>query len=297
MMKHIVLLTKPYNFFDLHLWYNYHKAMGWTIHIINNGDNSAIRNYMDLNHGDTYEELQGWPNQWQLFDDILNENRFGFRPGELVAFIDDDEYIWYYQDYWKKFEEKIPACENKKYIPLEQYVDDCLYKFDGPERKTDVILMPQILMSTPYIHDNREIQKNLLDLCVYRRVDESAQGKCIIKYNPKVRYQFNNQETAERGHVPYVRDRGEKEFMGVRSSVVNGSAYSDTTYGAVDPTACLRLYHYHIKTKWDWEKKWDRGSAAVDKQWYDKNIYHNAYADGYIMPEFTMQQTKALFEL
>lgn len=294
-MKHIVLLTKPYNIFDINLWYKYHKAMGWTIHVIDNSVQDDVKKLVDLTHGDTYEALKGWPNQWQLFDDVLNENRYGFQPGELVAFIDDDEFIWYYKDYWKKFDARQPECANREYPSLEKYVDKCLLNMKDSEPKAnDVILMPQILMSTPFIHDNRDARKNLIDMCVYRRNDATAQGKCIIKYNPNLVYQFNNKDTTEVGHAPFVFENAN---AGSRVSVVNGYGCSNTTYGALDVTAHLRLYHYHIKTKCDWEKKWTRGSAAVEKQWYDKNIYHNSYANGYIIPDFTMQQTKTLFEL
>lgn len=294
-MKHIVLLTKTYNINDFDVWYKYHKAMGWTVHAIDNESKETIKSHMNLTNGDTYDKLVGWPDQWKLFSDILNENRFGFSEGELVAFIDDDEYIWFYQDYWKKYEEMNPKFASKTYKSLDAYVDECLAKF--PDE--NILLMPQILMSTPCIHDSRGLQTNLIDFATYRRNDASAQGKCIIKYTASLAYDFKYCYTDEQGHIPFVVSAYASGFgdHAIRHSVVNGCAISNTTYGAVDPNACLRLYHYHIKTRQDWEMKFNRGSAAVEYQWYDHNIYKNINAGGYIIPDFTMLETKKLYHI
>ena len=287
-MKHIVLLTKPYFINDFEEWYKYHKAMGWTVHVINNRVDMPLDLEMDLEHGDTYEKLDGWPNQWKLFSDILNENRYGFKEGEYIAFIDDDEYLWFYMDYWKKVEEHDPKFEGKQYQSLENFLDEQL--FSMKDNNTDVVLVPQTLMSTPFLHSQRP--SPLIDFSLFRRDDASAQGKAIVKYHEHYSYNFDH-NMGEKGHVPAIVT----DDKYIRESVVNGTAISKTTYGAVDHNACLRLYHYHIKSRYDWELKYKRGSAAVDHQWYERNIFANKNFGGYIIPDFTMLETKKLYEL
>lgn len=277
-MKHIVCLTKTYNFADFYKWFEYHKKMGYAIHVIDNeSPDSMVNECFNLlkTPVDTYETLSGWPNQWQLFDDILKENRYKFADGDFVAFIDDDEYIWFYHDYWKLVEKHNPEYKGKKYDTVEEYLDRCL-----KSTTTCVALMPQILMSTPDVVEERTVR--VYEHSLFRRNDKTAQGKVFIKYDHTKTYQFNH-DLSEKGHVPLVN--------GSRISVVNGVGVSTSTYGNVDPTACLRLYHYHIKSLDDWEKKWNRGSAAVDHQWYDAEIKNNKNFGGYIIPDFTMLET------
>lgn len=304
-MKHIIVLTKPYNNYDFAQWYKYHKACGWTIHIIDNSNdskslnqNQEIMNKLDLNHGDTYERIIGWPNQWKLFDEILNKNKYAFKDNEIVAFIDDDEYLWFYMDYWRKIEEHQAKYKGKKYESIEDYIERSIQTWNsnaGEYFINDIVLVPQILLSTPFLHASRGMSESLLDFSVYRRNDISAQGKAIIKYHEYFEYCFDN-DTAEKGHTPFVKlKNGEKDAE--RKSLVNGSAISTTTYGAVDPSSCLRLYHYHIKSLYDWKKKFERGSAAVDHQWYDENIRKNKNYGNYTIPDFTMMEMKKLLEI
>lgn len=284
-MKHIVCLTKPYNKYDLCQWLNYHNTMGYKIHIIDNSENiddtEWVKTQCDfLGSDSTYEHINGWPNQWQLFTDILNENRYGFNEGDYIAFIDDDEYLWYYLDYWKKVEELQPQHKNKEYETLEQYLDRQVNLFN-----LNVILMPQILMAPKKINIVRD-KPNIIENAIYARDDSSSQGKVFVKYNSSKPYDFNVNKL-ENGHVPYVN--------GIRRSIVNGVCHSDTTYGDVDLTACLRLYHYHLKSESDWACKWSRGSAAVDHQWYPPKIEDNKNYGKYIIPDFTMINTKRIF--
>jgi hypothetical protein len=75
---------------------------------------------------------------------------------------------------------------------------------------------------------------------------------------------------------------------GIRVSEVVGSGVSKTTYGITDYTGPVRLYHYHLKSQADWQWKIERGSAAVDHQWYDKDVRKDPYYGGYSVPDFTM---------
>lgn len=283
-MKHIVCLTKSYLLEDINYWYDYHHRLGYTIHIIDNDSTVNVKGVYELlkSDGDTYEEIHGWPNQWQLFDDILKKNRYGFKDGDYVAFIDDDEYIWYYQDYYEMVEKYNPKFEGKHYDSLEEYLQR-----ETGARSDHAILMPQILMSTNVLTETRF--GAIVNHSVYRRDDEATQGKVFIRYDSNRKYQFNH-DLNERGHVPLID--------GKRQSFVNASAgVSNTTYGAVDYNACIRLYHYHIKSDWDWTKKFSRGSAAVDHQWYNQAIQKNKNYGGYVVPDFTMYNTWRLLGL
>ena len=133
-MKHIVCLTKSYNFDDLSIWFKYHDKMGYRIHLIDNESDpsisSSIMTWLIEGTEHTYEKLKGWPNQWQLFSDILNQNRYEFKKGDLIAFIDDDEFLWYYLDYYKQIENGLEQYKGKIYEPMESYLDKQLNEFN-----------------------------------------------------------------------------------------------------------------------------------------------------------------------
>jgi hypothetical protein len=299
-MKHIVCLTKSYNFDDLSIWFKYHDKMGYRIHLIDNDSDpsisSLIMTWLIEGTEHTYEKLKGWPNQWKLFGDILNQNRYEFKKGDLIAFIDDDEFLWYYLDYWKMVEQYDPKFKGKVYEPLETYLGS-MTKFQVNMGVPGCVLVPQTLMST---HDFwvGERLSSYTGTHFYRRNDVSTQGKAIVVYDPKYRYDFTVKSGEEYGHVPVIFDpMKEKVENKQRCSIVNGTGISNTTYGDVDYNACLRLYHYHIKSDIDWKKKFERGSAAVDHQWYAQDVRANKYFGGYDIPDFTMVETIKLMGL
>ena len=93
-MIHLVCLTKPYNDNDFKLWYKWHKALGIDkIHVFHNDSDLRIDRY--VNPPDTYQYIHGWPDQWNLFNKILNENTLKFENQDIVMFLDDDEFLWY----------------------------------------------------------------------------------------------------------------------------------------------------------------------------------------------------------
>ena len=55
--------------------YKYYKSYNAIIHIIDNQSSIDIKSVV-TDKKDTYEELAGWPNQWNLFDEILNKNTY-----------------------------------------------------------------------------------------------------------------------------------------------------------------------------------------------------------------------------
>ena len=293
-MKHIICLTKSYNFDDLSVWFKYHDKMGYRIHLIDNDSDPSISSnimyWLIKGTEHTYEQLKGWPNQWQLFSDILNQNRYEFKKGDLIAFIDDDEYLWYYLDYWKLVEQYRPEFKGKVYEPMEDFVNSQM------KRQTDMdlpgcVLVPQTLMSTHdlWLGDRTE---PYVRTHFYRRNDTSTQGKAIIKYDHKFNYDFTIKTGEEYGHVPVIWNLNKNnKDQAQRMSLVNGVGVSKSTYGDVDYNACLRLYHYHIKSDIDWKKKFERGSAAVDHQWYASDVRANKYFGGYDITDFTMLET------
>lgn len=301
MKKHVVCLTKSYNGNDLITWLRYYDKLGYVIHLIDNeSEVSAEFWFKDKEH--TYEKLEGWPDQWRLFSNILNENRYGFQKGDLVAFIDDDEFLWYYLDYWKMVEANDPKFKGKLYEPMENYLTNQM------KRQTDMgicgcVLVPQILMSSNKLIIGRD-ESSYIDTNFYRRNDATSQGKCIIQFDPDFTYDFTMKTGDEYGHVPIIYKQcyepssyADTLTNAKRLSLVNGEGISNTTYGDVDYTACLRLYHYHIKSENDWRKKIDRGSAAVDHQWYAADVRANKYYGDYNVVDFTMLETKKLLDI
>lgn len=255
-MIHLVCLTKPYNENDFKLWYKWHKTLGINqIHVINNDSDLLIDKYIDSS--DSYEKIIGWPNQWQLYTDILTQNPYKFENEDIIIFLDDDEFLWF--DLSQNFD----AVLNKQFKML------------------DCVLVPQILMSTKNITEQRS--ENLLQHSIYRRNDSSNQGKCILLYNKNNKYDFTKEEQNERGHVPFIND--------MRFSDVVGSDVSKTTYGLVSYDAPLRLYHYHIKSLDDWKHKLARGSAANTVQIYNEDITKNIWYGGYDFIDLTMLNT------
>lgn len=255
-MIHLVCLTKPYNELDFKIWYKWHRTLGIDkIHIFHNDSDLQIEKL--ILHPDTFHNIKGWPNQWQLYNDILNNNEFGFKNEDIVIFLDDDEFLW------------IDTVEPIDSIILKQF------------RMLDCVLVTQILMSTKEITEQRS--KNLIEHSIYRRNDLSNQGKCILLYNENNEYDFTKEENNERGHVPFIN--------GMRYSDVVGSDCSKTTYGLVSYNAPLRLYHYHIKSLDDWKHKLERGSAANTFQIYDSDITKNKWFGGYDVIDLTMMNT------
>ena len=269
-MFHIVCLTKSYNWNDLYTWFSYHDKIDCYIHLIDNESNSEISDKIKneiANTRHTYEKLKGWANQWQLFNDILNNNKYNINTGDFITFIDDDEYIWYKSD-------------NET---IEEYIDKQLN-----ESEYNSFLVPQILMSTHELINDRT--ENYVYTHLYRRDDFATQGKAIIKYDPKYKYDFLIKSGEELGHVPVIFN-SYKNIEKKRYSVVNNSGISNTTYGITDYSANLRLYHYHIKSIEDWNKKIKRGSAALTYQWYNADIRKNKYYDEYNVIDDTMFNT------
>ena len=257
---HIICLTKSYNKLDFEYWYRYYKSYNTIIHIINNDSSVDIKPII-TGEKDTYEEIHGWPDQWHLFDKILNDNVYNFKEGDSIIFADDDEYFWFehgwYTDIYNEF----------NLTPL------------------NVICVPQIYMSSRHLEEQRSEPYVMCNY--YRRNDFSSQGKSIIYYSKDHKYSFSR-PTKEKGHIPMVKYSGSKDWLRM-AKVVGSDVTKDSTYGITAHNASIRLYHYHLKSMDDWEKKWKRGSAACTEHPYVEDIKKNPGYDGYSTLDLTIK--------
>ena len=121
----------------------------------------------------------------------------------------------------------------------------------------------------------------------YRRNDFSSQGKSIIYYSKDHKYSFSK-PTKEKGHIPMVKYSGSKDWLRM-AKVVGSDVTKDSTYGITAHNASIRLYHYHLKSMDDWEKKWKRGSAACTEHPYMEDIKKNPGYDGYSTLDLTIK--------
>lgn len=258
-MIHIVCLTKSYNKLDFELWYRYYKSYNVKIHVIDN--ESCVDVKPIIKKDDTYELLTGWPNQWKLFDTIMNENPYGFNYGDYIIFADDDEYFWFNGD-------------------INQIIDNEFNK-----TQLDLLCVPQIYISTSKLQEQRS--SPYVYSHYYIRNDFSSQGKAIIYYNPNMRYCFSKNDK-ELGHIPWVKYPNSKEWLRM-AQVVGSGITKDSTYGITDRNADIRLYHYHMKSIDDWHKKWKRGSAACEKQPYSEDFHENPGFDQYNSIDMTIK--------
>lgn len=258
-MIHLILLTKTYNLSDFRDWLQYHANIVDRIYIYNNDSEVDIKTITDRVDKAVYNEIHGWPDQYGLYDQLLNNNQHNFADGDFVLCIDDDEYLYF---------------DNNKFNNLEEALKHYFKDLDS-------LLIPQILMSTKHIEKERH--ESLPLFATYRRNDFSSQGKAVIRYFKNAKYQFKH-SLVEQGHVPKIN--------GIRlSEVVSdkpGNNLSKTTYGITGYDCGLKLYHFHIKSAQDWQKKFARGSAAKKSQWYALDINKNKNYGDYNIPDLTL---------
>lgn len=260
----VVCLTKTYNLKNFEKWLNHYNLLGCNIVVYDNESDVDIKETV-LKYNGQYNSVIGWPNQWELFDNILNKNLLNLKNLDYVTFLDDDEYLWY---------------NKSSYSNINSAISHYFKQLDS-------LLIPEILLSSRYI--KTQINGYYIDELYYRRNDLSSQGKAIIRFNNNVKYKFNHNHI-ERGHVPYINN--------IRmSDVVSdniGQNISKTTYGITGYDCDLRLYHYHIKSEYDWVKKIERGSAATKNIGckngsYNDDIKNNKKYGDYKTPDLSMK--------
>lgn len=236
-MIHIFCLTKVYNEEDIRTWLKYYSSLGARLHIIDNDSEIDVKFIVSEFSAADYSQVSGWANQYKLYEEILET--YPLEDGDLVSFLDDDEFVWYNQLAYSSLEEALNA-----YF-----------------RQLDCLLIPEILMSTRHLMQDRH--ESYVNTHVYRRNDFSSQGKAFIKFRKDTKYRYSKKKHKENGHVPWINN--------IRMSDVVGSGVSKTTYGLTKPDEDLRLYHYHIKSEKDWQIKIARGSAATENTENKKN--------------------------
>ena len=104
-MVHVICLTKSYNYLDFKDWFKWYLKLGCFIHIIDNDSSIPIFDFVssylklgmpyhnDVNLNVTYDKIEGWPNQYKLYEEIMKDNRYGFQENDIIYFLDDDEYL------------------------------------------------------------------------------------------------------------------------------------------------------------------------------------------------------------
>lgn len=256
-MIFVITLTKSYNKADFDNFIKYYSSLGITHIILNNESSFEIENQREF--------INGFPNQWKLFSNILNKNTYGFKDNDYIIFADDDEFFWY---------------NHEKYSSFEECIDHYYQNMD-----IDTLLVPQIKISSRKYQKKRN--RSYIETNTYRSNAYSSQGKVIIKYSTTTKYSFHKKDK-ETGHVPFLKYPDSNAYF--RISQVVGSGLSKTTYGITDYEGDLRLYHYHFKSEEDWKKKWERGSAACSVHPYKENPHENYELDNYVVQDLTIKK-------
>lgn len=278
----VICLTKSYNLADFSVWLMYHYFYFDRVIILDNESEVDIQSECKKYPRVEYKKIEGWPNQWKLFSDILNlKTDIEFSEGEYVMFLDDDEYLYEssHNDFInRKIMEGIKLAGYN--IRQRRFISETI---DDSFGQLDCLLLPEILMAPKHIPEKRDTILPMHNL--YAVSQYSSQGKAMIRWTHGVKYDFCKGKK-EIGHVPWIN--------GIRMSDVVGSGVSKTTYGLqphpwwgtpvssdkpINP-AYIFLFHYHIKSIADWKKKIERGSAATksDKRQngsYDDDIRKN----------------------
>ena len=290
MRLHFVLLTKCYDAFDLKYWFAYHRARfpDACFHVFDNDSLIDVRLALGSIPYE-YTRISGFPDQKQLYSDIMN-GKYGqlFEDGDAVAFIDDDEYL-YVRD----------ANAGKSILPLERIVSTYFERYD-------TFCIPHINMSTPTLPDDRDTRIPMPEAFTYRRNDPATTVKCIVKYSKGKTYSWRKTSTDGAGHVPYVNGtRKAAVFTGwfpkddagntITSRIDTLAFPLDGSIASVDYTSNIRLYHYHIKSRWDWTNKIARGSCASRVPWYADDIEKNMFYGNYDIPDTSMSDEYARF--
>lgn len=254
----LICLTKAYNLGDFDTWLSYHLYCIDRIIILDNESEVDVKSVCEGRPGVEYHFIKGFHDQWQLFNDILNQKTdIKFEKDEIVTFLDDDEYLLYHTNNNTITDPSLTFMEgmNVEKVKMHQAIEEQF-------RMLDCMLLPEILMAPQHCPKGRA---RVIPLNAQHAVlQKSSQGKAFIRWQPDTEYDFCK-EGPEIGHVPWIN--------GIRMSDVAGSGVSKTTYGLqpvpwpfkdhIDSENGCRIFllHYHIKSISDWKKMIERGSA------------------------------------
>ena len=269
MTLNFVLLTKCYDIHDFKYWYDYHKKRFPKAEIFV-FDNDSLVNIADLVPKDRYFRIAGFPNQKVLYADIMMD-KYGklFNENDAVCFIDDDEFI-YMND---------PNADGHD-------IDLCKV-LDAGFREYDTLVLPHINMSTKELEADRDTSVPLPYSHCYHRPDISATVKCFVRY-VHAQYDWRVQRDIDMAaHVPFVNGkRNAAVFTCWFDKKIGASKglyfpIGNTSFAQIDYNSNIRLYHYHLKSRWDWDEKIKRGSCACVVPWYSAKVEENSFYGRY----------------
>lgn len=300
MNLHFVLLTKAYDEPDIKYWLQYHhnRFVGARFTIVDNDSIVDVKKIADEILGDYhYIRLNGFPNQRKLYADLMN-GAYGkiFIEDEAVAFFDDDEYFYLRDPNDEK--NKLDYKEALEEAFGIEYRDESLSYSSYSNSRFDTLVIPHINMSTHDVLVDRNPSCPLALTHTEHRNDTESTVKCIVRFSESNEYEWKIQPGVdEAGHVPFVNGERNaamftawinKEKMHHPIEVLTFEI-GNTSFGTIDYQSNVRLYHYHIKSQWDWDEKIKRGSCACQTPWYSPKLEENCFYGGYDFFDFDMK--------
>ena len=301
MILHFVLLTKAYDEPDLRYWLQYHhkRFERARFTIIDNDSSVDVKKICDEVLGKyNYIRKNGFPAQKKLYGDLLN-GAYGkiFHENEAVAFFDDDEYFYLRDpndaDNELDYEKVLDKCFGVHELDYDMY--------PHPFCKTeyDTLVIPQINISTNKVLIDRNPSCPLAITHTEIRNDDASTVKCIVRYSELDEYEWKYQPGIdEAAHVPFVNGKRNAALFtawidkkGKDHSISTLTfPIGNTSFAKIDYRSNVRLYHYHIKSKWDWDQKIKRGSCASQIPWYSNKLEENCFYGGYDFFDFDMHE-------
>lgn len=274
-MLNFLVLTKTYNEKDFLYWYRYHRNMFPMARFVFLDNESPVNLLNIISAKDVLLPVHGFPDQHNLYNRMFNESNI-FQDGDFVSIIDDDEYL-YFQDR-----------NDKGNVSVFEEVLEKAGK--------DVLLIPQILISTRTVLDDRHEQYPLPCSHTYRRNDVGTTSKAVIHFHKGFTYDFTvNGVGGTRGHVPAINGKVEgysfawwKKEDSVEPEVVTFPV-PNPPFVRVDYDSNIRLYHYHVKSRKDWDIKIARGSCASRIPWYPTRLEEHQFFGGYDTEDLDMK--------
>lgn len=266
-MVKFLLLTKSHDAYDFDCWYKYHKHLVPGAQFVILDNESTVNLYDRVSKNDIIIPVEGFPDQHNLYNRVFNEMNI-FKDGDFIIICDDDEYIYFHD----------------KNDPMDTvFIEDVLRKCDK-----DNLVIPQVLVSTNEVLQQRIPNVPITITHCYRRNDVATTGKSIIRYNHKSNYDFTyTPANGARGHVPSIDGKVEAycftwwKKQGTVDCEVLTFRLGDPPFAQVDYNNNIRLYHYHIKSRKEWDIKIARGSCALKVPWYKDKLEDNIFYGGY----------------
>ena len=248
-------------------WYQYHRRLVPTARFVFLDNESEINLYECVDRKEIILPVSGFPDQHNLYNKIFNDSHI-FSDGDYVVIFDDDEYLYF----------------NDK----NDHSDVCFFEDVLVSAGKDNLLIPQVLISQQKVPEDRHYALPLPITHLYRRNDLATTCKSIIHYNSKSTYDFTvNTSGGTRGHIPSIDGKVDGYYftwwkkqgeIGVETMTY---AVPNPPFATVDYDSNIRLYHFHIKSRKDWNKKVARGSCASRKPWYSTKLEENKFYGGY----------------